>query len=280
MRPLLRLALAAASALAITRLADRSLPPRLAFAEPGGASPNAAAPPQAPCPAGALPDHGACIPVPTTPVEDAPSPEVAENAHHDRSGRLVRYEHIPRRPERPADYRKYRLPIPIQDDQSFARSGYDLDLPDAEQRRGASLKAVGHGGIDLAAPRGTRVVAIRLEHQLGDAEVLFAGELFGTTVVTRHSVSEAGSPRDYLILHGHLERAAALHAGDAAPPGTLLGFVGDTGSPGAVHLHFEVRRVRDDIQLRELGPRELVNNARTIACDPRNVLESAQSTNL
>ena len=110
--------------------------------------------------------------------------------------------------------------------------------------------------------------------------MLFAGELFGTTVVTRHSVSEAGSPRDYLILHGHLERAAALRPGDAAPAGTLLGFVGDTGSPGAVHLHFEVRRVRDDVQVRELAPRELVHNARTIACDPRNVLEFAQSTSL
>jgi murein DD-endopeptidase MepM/ murein hydrolase activator NlpD len=214
--------------------------------------------------------------VPLAPLEDGPSPEVAENAHHDRKGRLIRYEHIPRRPERPADYRKYRLPIPIRGDQSFASSGYDLDLPDAEQRRGASLKAVGHGGIDLAAPRGTRVQVVRLEHQLGEAEVLFAGELFGTTVVTLHSVSEAGSPRDYLILHGHLERAAALRTGDAVPLGTTLGFVGDTGSPGAVHLHFEVRRVRDDVQVRTLAPQELVHNARTIACDPRNMLEFSE----
>ena len=148
-------------------------------------------------------------------------------------------------------------------------------MPDAEQRRGSSLKAVGHGGLDLAAPRGTPVRAVRLEHQLGEAEVLFAGELFGTTVVTRHSVSEAGAPRDYLVLHGHLERAAALRVGDGAPVGATLGFVGDTGSPGAVHLHFEVRRVRDQIELRNLAPRELVHNARTIACDPRNVLEFA-----
>jgi murein DD-endopeptidase MepM/ murein hydrolase activator NlpD len=155
-------------------------------------------------------------------------------------------------------------------------SGYDLDRPDVEQRRGPAFKAVGHGGIDLAAPRGTPVQAVRLEHQIGEAEVLFVGELFGTTLVTRHSVRESGIDRDYLILHGHLERAAAnLARGALVPRGTTLGFVGDTGSPGAVHLHFEVRRARDGIVLRELAPGELVKNARTIVCDPRNVLEFA-----
>lgn len=273
MRPLVRLALASVAALAITRLADRSLPARSAWGKPTEITRQGGETPSAPCPAGALPDHGACIPVPTGPVEDAPAADIAENSHRDRSGRVVRYEHVPRRPERPADYRKYKLPIPVLNDQSFARSGYDLDLPDAEQRRGSSLKAVGHGGLDLGAPRGTPVRAVRLEHQIGEAEVLFTGELFGTTVVTRHSVSEAGSPRDYLVLHGHLERAAALRVGDGAPVGATLGFVGDTGSPGAVHLHFEVRRVRDQVELRKLAPRELVHNARTIACDPRNVLE-------
>jgi len=216
--------------------------------------------------------------VPVAPIDDLQGEalESEQNEHHDRQGRLVRYEHIPRRPERPADYRRYALPLATSKQQAFVGSGYDLGLPDAEQRRGAGLKAVGHGGLDLAAPRGTVVHGVRLEHQRGDAEVLFVGELFGTSVVTLHSVAEASALREYLIVHGHLERAnASLHKGDAVSTETTLGFVGDTGSPGAVHLHFEVRRVRDAIPVRELGPRELVHNAKTIACDPRNVLELA-----
>jgi murein DD-endopeptidase MepM/ murein hydrolase activator NlpD len=198
--------------------------------------------------------------------------EVEQNEHHDRHGRLVRYEHIPRRPERPADYRRYALPLSTP--QSFVGSGYDLDLPDAAQRRGAGLKAVGHGGLDLAAPRGTAVHGVRLEHQRGEAEVLFMGELFGTSVVTLHTVAEGSALRAYLIVHGHLERASGgLQRGSAVTPETTLGFVGDTGSPGVVHLHFEVRRVRDAIAVRELAPGELVHNAKTVACDPRNVLE-------
>jgi murein DD-endopeptidase MepM/ murein hydrolase activator NlpD len=270
--PAVRIALAAASALALTRFAERHLPVESAQAAmlPAGNSPAGL---RAPCPAGALPDHGACIPVPVGPEDDGPAAEIQENEHHDRVGNLVRYENIPRRPERPADYRRYAFPIALSSEQSFSGSGYDLDRPDAEQRRGSRFKAVGHGGIDLGAARGTPVRAVRLEHQVGDAEVLFVGELFGTSVITRHTITELGVPRDYIVIHGHLERAAALHAGDSAASGVTLGFVGDSGSPGAVHLHFEVRRVRDDTKLRELGPRELVHNARTIACDPRNVLE-------
>jgi murein DD-endopeptidase MepM/ murein hydrolase activator NlpD len=280
-RPLVRIALAAATTLVLARLAERYLPPETALAATLLPTASNAAPPSVACPTGTLPDQGACIPVPLEPLSDGPSPEVEQNAHRDRAGRLVRYDHIPRRPERPSDYRGYQLPIPVLPGQSFAMSGYDLGLPDAEQRRGSNFKAVGHGGIDLAAPRGTPVSAIRLEHQVGPAEVLFVGELFGTSVVTRHALSEAGVTRDYLIIHGHLERAATgLGKGTPLPDGATLGFVGDTGSPGVVHLHFEVRRARDDVTLRELAPHDLVRNEKTIACDPRNVLEFAHSTNL
>lgn len=269
-RPIVQIALLASALLGASRWAERS------GAQPTPAVGNSAEQERfvAACPAETLPDHGACIPVNAPTDPDAEAPEVAQNEHHDRQGRLVRYEHIPRRPERAADYRRYALPIAVPKNQAFLGSGYDLDLPDAEQRRGSGLKAVGHGGLDLAAARGTLVHGVRLEHQRGDAEVLYVGELFGTSVVTLHSVAEAGALRDYLIVHGHLERANTnLRKGSVVTPETTLGFVGDTGSPGIVHLHFEVRRVRDDVAVRELGPRELVHNAKTIACDPRNVLE-------
>ncbi|HET9953738.1 MAG TPA: M23 family metallopeptidase, partial [Polyangiaceae bacterium] len=221
------------------------------------------------CPARTLPDHGACIPVPSGLEEEegAPQLEIEQNAHHDRRGHWVSYEHVPKRPDRPSEYRSYRFPIAVQKNQSFVMSGYDLDRPDEAQRRG-SMKAVGHGGVDLAAPRGTPIHAIQFEHQLADSEVLFVGELFGTSVVLLHNVREAGIDREYLSLHGHLERAASgLKRGDVVAPGTLIGFVGDSASRGIVHLHYEVRRARDGVKLRELGPGELAHNSRTLACD-------------
>ncbi|HEY5960201.1 MAG TPA: M23 family metallopeptidase, partial [Polyangiaceae bacterium] len=150
---------------------------------------------------------------------------------------------------------------------------YDLNLPDESQRRGPRLKAVGHGGIDLAQRRGAEVRLVQLEHQQGPAEVLFVGWLFGNTVVTLHRVKEAGTERQYLALHGHLEKAASgLEPGQLVDEGTTLGYVGDSDSPGAIHLHLELRQVRSDVDARSLKPGEIVDNARSVACDPRNLL--------
>ena len=133
----------------------------------------------------------------------APAPAIFENGHTDKDGAWIDYEQIPRRPDRPESYRAYSYPLA----DAPVVSGYDLDRPDAEQRRGR-MKAVGHGGVDLVAEMGHPSRSIRLEHQIGDAEVLYVGSLYGETVVTRHVVREAGSDRDYLLLFGHLDRAA------------------------------------------------------------------------
>jgi murein DD-endopeptidase MepM/ murein hydrolase activator NlpD len=250
------------------------LPPPLTGApSPSSAVPNLAAVAEvAPCGPGTLPDGGVCVPA----VDAAAGGRaLAEQraSHHDRSGRLRTYDQIPRRPERPADYRRYRLPVAPLDGQSFVTSGYDLDRPDEAQRRGSELKAVGHGGVDLAQKRGTRVELVPLEHQVGDAAVLFVGALFGNSVVTQHTVREGGALREYLVLFGHLDKpASGLVKGATLPAGAVVGFVGDSGSPGVVHLHLEVRRAREGVSLQALAPGELTHNAKTVACDPRNVL--------
>lgn len=273
-QPLVRGAIAVAALSALTRAAETSGRP--APAEPAATEARAGSPElPSQCPPGTLPDHGVCIPVPIAPAGgDALHAE--ENAHRDRSGRWRTYEQIPRRPERPADYRRYRLPIPPLPHQSLVVSGYDLDRPDSQQRRGAGLKAVGHGGIDIAQKRGTEVRLVALEHQVGDADVLHVGPLFGNSVVTRHSLREGGRLREYLVIHGHLEGAApGLSPGANLREGALVGFVGDSGSPGDVHLHLEVRRVRDGIDATKLSPNQLTKNAKTVVCDPRNVLPLA-----
>lgn len=238
---------------------------------------NVAAPLWAPCPPGTFPDGDACVHLPggLRPSEDALS---AENAHRERSGRWTVYEQIPRRPDRPASYDDYRYPVPPGlPGGHFVVSGYDLDRPDESQRRGRALHAVGHGGVDLPNPRGTPVTLVALENQVGDADVVYVGPLFGTTVVTRHTVREGARLRDYVLLYGHLDAPApGLVAGRTVKEGEVLGFVGDTGSPELVHLHLEARRVRDGLDLssrvktRSAG--SLLESDATVVCDPRNVL--------
>jgi murein DD-endopeptidase MepM/ murein hydrolase activator NlpD len=232
-----------------------------------------AAPPSAPCPPGTLPDNGVCIPVPVAEDDTGEALEPERNRHRTRSGEITEYDQIPRRPERPKDYRLYRYPVEPLAGQSLLMSGYDLHLPDDSQRRGRKLKATGHGGIDLAQKRGAEVRLVALEHQAEAAEVLYVGWLFGNSVVTLHRINEAGERREYIVIFGHLEKPARdLAASDVLDEGALLGYVGDSDSPGAVHLHLEIRQVRPGVEARALAPGEIVDNARTVACDPRNLL--------
>jgi murein DD-endopeptidase MepM/ murein hydrolase activator NlpD len=195
------------------------------------------------------------------------------NSHTERSGRVVVYEHVPRRPDLPAEYDRYEYPTARYNGRSVA-SGYDLGQPDALQRRGAELSAVGHGGVDLPQERGAPVRAIALRGQQGDAEVVALGPLFGTTVVLSHAVREGNETRTYLSIHGHLDGIApGLRAGERAPAGTLLGFVGDTEAEGFVHLHYEIRLVRPGVDPSRVEPRaSLTSQSVSVPCDPRNVL--------
>ncbi|MFO0557840.1 MAG: M23 family metallopeptidase [Polyangiales bacterium] len=228
--------------------------------------------PDPPCESSLLPIDGLCVPARTEAMDD-PSAGLESNAHTDRSGRLVVYEHIPRRPDLPADYDRYLYPTEPWGGQTVG-SGYDLGRPDALQRRGVDLTAIGHGGVDLAQERGAPVRAIALRGQQGDAEVLYIGPLFGNTVVLSHVVREGPTTRVYLALHGHLDGfAPGLRKGQSVTPQTLLGFVGDSGAEGMVHLHYEIRLVRPGIDPSRIDRgNALVEQSNSVPCDPRNVL--------
>ena len=198
----------------------------------------------------------------------APPPLVVENDHAEKDGRWIEYEQIPRRPERPESYAAYRYPLA----DAPVVSGYDLDKPDDEQRRGR-MRAVGHGGVDLVAEMGAPIAMLALEHQIGDAEVLYVGPLYGETVVTRHVLREAGVDRDYLLIFGHLDRAAdGVRRGRRLPEGSTLGFVGNSASPELVHLHLEARRLRDGIDASTLPGDALHAREFSVVTDPRNLL--------
>jgi murein DD-endopeptidase MepM/ murein hydrolase activator NlpD len=245
---------------------------------PGPSLPNEPRASDASCPPGTLPDGDVCVHLPDS-EGDAEDALATANIHRERSGRWATYEQIPRRPDRPASYDAYAYPIPPGlPNGHYVVSGYDLDQPDTTQRRGRTLRAVGHGGVDLPQARGTPVKMIALEHQQGDADVVYVGPLFGTTVVTRHTLREGGRLRDYVVLFGHLDAAASgLHAGATLKVGEMVGIVGDTGSPELVHLHLETRRVRDGIDVTKRvmnggGPGAILESEVTVVCDPRNVL--------
>jgi hypothetical protein len=128
-------------------------------------------------------------------------------------------------------------------------------------------------GIGLPAPRRAEVRSVALDHQVGDAEVTYVGDVFGKTVVTRHSVREASRLREYLVFHGHLDGVApAIKPGATLRDRSLIGFAGDSGSLGDVHLYLEIRQVRDSVDVRKLSAAELRHQAKTVVCDPRNVL--------
>ena len=247
-------------------------PLRVAMAAPGPQGPAALA--IAGCPPGTAPDNDACVHL-TRAAEDGAFAPASANAHHEKSGRLYQYEQIPRLPDRPKDYDAYQYPIPPGlPNGHHVVSGYDLDRPDSEQRRAPSLSHVGHGGLDLPQAKGTPVKNLGLEHQEGDAEVLYTGWLFGKTVVTRATLREGGRLRDYVVLFGHLDSiSSGLAPGTTVKEGDVLGGVGDTSSPSLVHLHYEVRRVREGVDLAKVpAGAQLVADSVSVVCDPRNVL--------
>jgi murein DD-endopeptidase MepM/ murein hydrolase activator NlpD len=151
-------------------------------------------------------------------------------------------------------------------------SGYDLANTDRLQRRG-KMRAVGHGGIDLVAARGTPIRMVPLEYQVGDAEILYVGWLFGTTVVTRHAIREPGDVHDYVLLFAHLQRVApGVVRGSVLRADDLVGYVGDTASRGRPHLHLEARRVKEGVDAWGVIGWELKAREVSIVTDLRNLL--------
>ncbi len=229
------------------------------------------------CPAGSLHDDGSCLALRGDDNGDTPG-QIARGVHRTKSGRWDPYDQIPLLADRPSDYAAYRYPVPSPPSGTSDQiSGYDLDKPDELQRRGTFLRAVGHGAIDLMRPRGTPVTLVALRAQVGGAHALYAGHLIGQSVVTEHARKEGDDVATYLLIYGHLNDAsAAVGHGEELSEGTLLGHVGDSDSPGVVHLHLEVRRWRNTksptTMLQAEGPGTLLARDNSVVCDPRNVL--------
>lgn len=91
-------------------------------------------------------------------------------------------------------------------------------------RRGRS-----HDGIDISAPFGAPIVAIK------NGTVIFSGRMngYGNLVIVKHS-------NNMFSAYAHMSQIK-VEKGKKVKQGELLGLVGRTGRASATHLHFEVR---------------------------------------
>jgi len=138
---------------------------------------------------------------------------------------------IPREPAPPtrspspdpiADLRRRDLLIPVQ---GITRDQLVDSFRDARQR----IRE--HEAIDIAAPRGTPVLAV----EEGTIEKLFTSERGGLTIY------QFDPSRTYAYYYAHLDSyAPGLKEREPVRRGEVLGFVGTTGNapPNAPHLHF------------------------------------------
>jgi len=87
-----------------------------------------------------------------------------------------------------------------------------------------------HTGVDLAADRGTPIVA------LGDGIVTLCGRNggYGNCIKIKHNAR-------IVTLYGHLHKfAKGMHTGRRVSQNEIIGYVGSTGRATGPHLHFEV----------------------------------------
>jgi murein DD-endopeptidase MepM/ murein hydrolase activator NlpD len=85
-----------------------------------------------------------------------------------------------------------------------------------------------HGGMDIAAPTGTAVVASARGRVIDVDDYFFSGN----TVIIDHG-------QGFLTLYAHLERIDT-RVGQTVAAGTSIGRVGATGQVTGPHLHFSV----------------------------------------
>ena len=98
-----------------------------------------------------------------------------------------------------------------------------------------------HSGMDMAAPWGTPIRAVR------SGTVSYAGWNggHGEYVVVKHDGGLASG-------YGHMSRIA-VHAGTSVSAGEIIGYVGATGLATGPHLHFELFRGGRAVNPAELG---------------------------
>jgi murein DD-endopeptidase MepM/ murein hydrolase activator NlpD len=88
-----------------------------------------------------------------------------------------------------------------------------------------------HNGMDFTAPTGTEIFAT------GDGvvvDIVYAQRGYGNHVIIDHGFG-------YSTLYAHMSKVA-VRKGQRVRRGMVIGYVGNTGTSVAPHLHYEVHR--------------------------------------
>ncbi|MCX8122982.1 MAG: M23 family metallopeptidase [Spirochaetes bacterium] len=98
-----------------------------------------------------------------------------------------------------------------------------------------------HKGIDIAAPKGSKVVASASGTIVTS---VYMNNGYGNCIIIEHA-------NDIKTLYAHLEKRI-VKAGDIVSQGQQIGTVGATGRATGPHLHYEVYKGKNSINPQEL----------------------------
>ena len=131
-------------------------------------------------------------------------------------------------PKTPTKNKDYYIKHPAQD-----LGGYFINPVPQYVRKSQGIH--GNNGVDLAAPKGTPIVAA------ASGTVIFARAAYnggyGYMVMISH-------PNGTQTLYAHQSKIAA-HVGDQVSKGEIIGYIGSTGHSTGPHLHFEVHGAKN-----------------------------------
>lgn len=125
---------------------------------------------------------------------------------------------------------------PTKKSSTKKRPLFDWPVWEARMTRGYLPRGKGrrkrpHKGIDLAAPRGSAVMASN------DGVVIYTGKEFkgyGKMIMVEGN--------GWATLYGHLDKIV-VYEGQKVKQGEVIGALGNTGRSSGPHLHFEIRKL-------------------------------------
>ena len=141
------------------------------------------------------------------------------------NGRSVRYLFFPG-----ADFNQTERSFFLTRGFRFPLRSYRISSPFGMRANPFTGKPQIHNGVDLAAPVGTEVYAVR-EGRVTD---IGNDSVFGNYIIIAHD-------DNWVSLYGHLSAfSVRLHSNVTAA--TVIGKVGNSGQSTGPHLHFELRK--------------------------------------
>lgn len=147
---------------------------------------------------------------------------LAEDMGKDGTIAAALYSTMPKKTDAEEESESGDFVSPLADGTYYVSSSFG--------KRSVSVGSSNHGGVDLAAPSGTRIGSAT------SGTVIKSGKSggYGNAVYVQMSDGR-------VVIYGHMKQASTLKAGDKVQQGDTIGYVGTTGTSSGNHLHLEIR---------------------------------------